>query len=128
MFWEFGQWDKSHPGVLPNHGKWFGAGQPAGRPARQASFGAILTKIPCQNFARCIFFEKVTLLHFLAQNLGQNRPKPLKSKRSRRELSNGVVESLIRRDVTPVMVLRGAQSIKIAMLNLANCLVRVLLG
>ena len=32
-------------------------------------------------------FEKVTLLHiFLAQNLGQNRPTPLKLKRSRREL------------------------------------------
>ena len=54
-----------------------------------------------------IFFEKVTRVQFLAKNLGQNRPKQLKSKRSRRELSNGVVESLIRRDLTPVMVWRG---------------------
>ena len=47
-----------------------------------------------------ICFEEVEPLQFLAQTLGQNRPKPLKSKRSRRELSNGVVESLIRRDLT----------------------------
>ena len=43
------------------------------------------------------------------QNLGQNRPKPLKLKRYRRELSNAVVESLIRRDMTPVMVRRGGR-------------------
>ena len=87
-----------------------------------------LSKFAMRKFSKCFFFEKNTLLQFLAKDLGQNRPKPLKSKRSRRELSNGVVESLIRRDLTPVMVLRGGRSIKIAMLNFANCLVRVLLG
>ena len=70
------------------------------RSARVSRFRAILTKIQCQYF-ESVFFETVELLQFLAQTLGQNRPKALKSKRSRRELSNGVVESLIRRDLTP---------------------------
>ena len=71
-------------------------------------FGAILTKLLCHKILKSVI-KKNKLLQLLAQNLGQNRPKPLKSKRSRRELSNGVVESLIRRDLTPVMVRRAGR-------------------
>ena len=58
---------------------------------QDSRFGAILTNIQCQNFESVCVLKQIELLQFLAQTLGQNYPKPLKSKRSRRELSNGVV-------------------------------------
>ena len=74
---KFGQWDKSHPGVLPNHGKWFGAGQPAGRRARPV-FGRFWPTFHAKNFGRCIFFLKSLTFTFFGTESWSESPKTIK--------------------------------------------------